>query len=597
MSEIRWREWGEEAFLEARELDRPILLDIGAVWCHWCHVMDRGIPGDPIHTGTYSNPAIIEVINRDYIPIKVDNDRRPDINARYNMGGWPTTAFLTPEGAPLYGATYLTPDQMAEILENIAPYYKDHKSEIKLKLDERAAKSANTSMPGSELPTVDVLLHVASEIKDSFDPAFGGFGIQPKFPHPDALSFAIELSKANGDEELKRVAVKTLLEMSSGGMYDQFAGGFFRYSTTRDWSIPHFEKMLEDNSRLLKTCLLAYQCFGDDSFKDIALDVRRFLVDVLYNKQTGTFAGSQDADKEDEYYGRPLAERESMPTPFIDWTVYLDWNALMVSAFVEIDSIIGDKSALNMAIRLYEFLSSRLAPSHYFADGKPGGPVNQLCDVSAMLGAALSLYQATGNSRYLQESRGLADIALTELYSEQAGLFQDIPIADNLLGGLRQEKFEQADNSHFAVHLMQLAELTSISRYRIAAEEVLKALAPGYRQLSYFASAYGRAVANYLAPVVHVVLVGDISSSEMDNLRRASGIAFNLNKTIELRSREDSGDFPPDPEGRPIAYVCVGTSCSPPTKDPAELTNLIEAASKDNADEGPINRTRSLINE
>ncbi len=574
MAELLWREWGKEAFAEARTLDRPILLDIGAVWCHWCHVMDHGIPGDPIHSGTYSNPEVVAAINRDYIPIKVDNDRRPDINARYNMGGWPTTAFLTPSGDPIYGATYLTPDQMLGLLENIAEYYKINRVEITEKLREMSERRDSTSRVKGEL-TQEIPAYVGKEIKRSFDRAFGGFGTQPKFPHPEALNFCLEQYADAADEELRVVAVKTILEMASGGMYDQFAGGFFRYSTTRDWSIPHYEKMLEDNSRLLKTCLLAYSVFKDEQFKDIALDVKRFLLEVMFDPSAGTFAGSQDADLEDAYYGRPLAERELMTTPFIDWTVYLDWNALVVSGFAELYKQLGDNAALDIAIRLYDFLTVRVAPSHFFANDVRNGPINQLSDVVALSSAAIDLYESTGLARYLSEARGLADIALSDLYSNDSALFRDTPVDPAALGSLTAHKYEQEDNALAALLLLRLSSHTGSTKYKTAAEAVLSSLAGVYREQSYFASTAARAVSAYLSPQKQIVLVGSLTSPEMKELKSAAYRSFALNKIVVLKDGMDSFEYLPDPEGRPVAYVCVGTTCSRPVTTTAELLELI----------------------
>src|SRR5579863_5722864 len=127
---VQWRDWNDAAFREAKDQDKPILMDIGAVWCHWCHVMDDGIPGDPIHTGSYSDPKIAAFINDHYIPIKVDTDRRPDVNARYNMGGWPTTAFLTPDGEVVHGGTYIPPDAMLRLLTQIDRFFDERKNEI-----------------------------------------------------------------------------------------------------------------------------------------------------------------------------------------------------------------------------------------------------------------------------------------------------------------------------------------------------------------------------------------------------------------------------------------------------------------------------------
>jgi len=578
MSEVVWREWGDDAFAEAQQLDRPILLDIGAVWCHWCHVMDHGIPGDPIHTGTYSDPEIIDIINSRFIPIKVDNDRRPDINARYNMGGWPTTAFLTPYGEPLYGATYLTPQQMLGLLESIADYYRDNKDDVLQKVSQHTQRLQSSLE--APLQTADInagmVVYVESEIKRNFDKMFGGFGTQPKFPHSDTLNLAITRYAETSDDDLRVVAEKTLIEMSSGGMYDQFAGGYFRYSTTRDWSIPHYEKMLEDNARLLITNILAYQMFGDTQYRDIALDVKRFLMEVMYNPATGTFAGSQDADQEDAYYGRPLSERELMPTPYIDRTIYVDWNALAVSAFTQLYRIHGDTAALETAVRLYDFLTKRVAPYHYYLDGKGQGAEHQLTDIEALLGAALDLFESTGSKRYLSEARGLADIAATELLDTYTKLFRDIPESGKVLGALKLARFDQEDNSHMALHLIRLAALTENVRYRNIAGSVLKALAGSYQEQSYFSSAFARSVASFLALQVRVVLVGSLDSPEMENLKTTAYRTFAANKVVELRSPEESGEYPPDADGIPIAYVCVGTVCSQPTADQQTLAKLIK---------------------
>ena len=329
---ILWREWGDEAFAEAKSQDKPILLDIGAVWCHWCHVMDDGIPGDPVHTGTYSTPEVQQRIQDNFIPIKVDNDRRPDINARYNMGGWPTTAFLTPEGATLYGETYVTPSRMIGLLDHITEIYKNSKDQIAEQTAEVSAQrmaSENLSPSALDAATTEMVL-VA--IRRNFDPQFGGFGREPKFPHPDTLRLVLETYAATKEIKMREIAEKTLHGMADGGMYDRFAGGFFRYSTTRDWSIPHFEKMLEDNAKLTSVYCLAAQVLGDDYYLDVVKSAHGWLLSDMRDSETGAFAGSQDADKEEAYYGEPLSVRTTLPTPYIDRAVYTNWNSLMVSA-------------------------------------------------------------------------------------------------------------------------------------------------------------------------------------------------------------------------------------------------------------------------
>ena len=162
---------------------------------------------------------------------------------------------------------------------------------------------------------------------------YGGFGTQPKFPHPDALRLVLEEYHRTQDPALREIAEKTLHGMADGGMYDKFAGGFFRYSTTRDWSVPHFEKMLEDNAKLTSVYALASQVLNDPYYLDVVKTAHAWLLTDMRDPETGAFAGSQDADAEEAYYGQPLSVRATLPTPFIDRTVYTGWNALMVSRF------------------------------------------------------------------------------------------------------------------------------------------------------------------------------------------------------------------------------------------------------------------------
>src|SRR5579875_2547188 len=238
--EIAWRPWEAATFAQAQAEDKPILLAISAVWCHWCHVMDET---------SYSDPEVIETINERFIPIRVDNDRRPDVNARYNMGGWPTTAILTPEGDPITGGTYIPPSQLKRTLDQVAELYKTHKAEIAERIKQLEPKAAPPPGSVGDLHP-NMVARVVEEIADGFDPEYGGFGYEPKFPQTDALELLLleyRRSRALGspDERLYNMLAKTALGMARGGMYDHVEGGFFRYSTTRDWSVPHFEKMAE----------------------------------------------------------------------------------------------------------------------------------------------------------------------------------------------------------------------------------------------------------------------------------------------------------------------------------------------------------------
>src|SRR5207245_1442611 len=313
-AEINWHAWSPEAFDEARQTGRPILLSISAVWCHWCHVMDET---------TYSHPAVIDLINREYVPVRVDNDVRPDINQRYNMGGWPSTAFLTPSGDILTGATYMPPDQMASALLRIADYYRAKQAEVAsrvLEARKRAASGVARSAGQLEPDLVDLILDA---VRSAYDEEYGGFGGAPKFPQSDAILLLLEQSVLRSDPELRRMAEHTLERMTGGGTYVQVGGGFLRYSPTQDWSVPHFEKMLEDHAALVQALALAGMTEALDK-------TTAYLDRVLRDPKTGLYAGSQDADE--HYYSMDREERRAAAAPFVDRRVYSAWNAALAIA-------------------------------------------------------------------------------------------------------------------------------------------------------------------------------------------------------------------------------------------------------------------------
>jgi uncharacterized protein YyaL (SSP411 family) len=326
---IRWHEWGEEAFAAARRLNKPILLDIGAVWCHWCHVMDRE---------SYDDPEIAQIVNERFVAIKVDRDERPDIDARYQVavqalsgqGGWPLTAFLTPDGKPYFGGTYFPPDEhygrpsFRRVLVSISEAFHEKNADVteQAKLVEGAiAHSESFAAKSGEvsLRLVDEIVQAALKM---FDAEHGGFGSAPKFPHPSALDLLIDRyvkgggGRSSASEDQKRgaalrrtaeggrphasqileVFTTTFEKMARGGVYDQLAGGFHRYSVDERWVVPHFEKMSYDNSELLKNYVHACQATGSEFFADVARDIIRWMDEWLSDRKHGGFYASQDAD-------------------------------------------------------------------------------------------------------------------------------------------------------------------------------------------------------------------------------------------------------------------------------------------------------------
>ena len=592
---IDWREWGEDAFAEAKAADKPILLDIGAVWCHWCHVMDTGIPGDPVHTGTYSDPAVLERIAKSFIPIKVDNDRRPDINARYNMGGWPTTAFLTPDGDTLYGETYVDPARMVGLLDYMASVYADNKDQIAAQTAEmREQRAKSEALTPSELD-LNTTANVLKSIAGQFDSIYGGFGTQPKFPHPDALRLVLEEYARTQDPTLREIAEKTLHGMADSGMYDQFAGGFFRYSTTRDWSVPHFEKMLEDNAQLTSVYCLASQVLDDPYYLEIVKTAQNWLLTDMRDPDTGAFAGSQDADTEEAYYGQPLSVRATLPTPFIDRTVYTNWNALMVSALVARYRITGEPEILEAACKAYEFLDRELSALedpdllglvggvedgsllqytisyHFHTDGQAQGRAGLLTDQVDFINASLDLYEVTGEVNYNLVAYEAADYVLHFLEDKDNGGFFDLPVIPNAIGELAQPKKEISENANAALALIRLSGMgfSDPPRFRQAAERALKLFTDKYADYGYFSASYARAVEAATAPGLHITIVSDEKNPETRALQSAAWKFVAPAKTVETLDAETTAKrgLPADKDGRAYATVCIGTVCFAPVTD------------------------------
>jgi uncharacterized protein len=302
---IQWHEFGEEAFAAARLANKPMLLDIGAVWCHWCHVMDRE---------SYDDAEVAAIVNEHYIAVKVDRDERPDIDSRYQaavgaltgQGGWPLTAFLTPDGKPFYGGTYFPPADgygrpgFKRVLLSIARAYRDKHGEVleQAQLIESAISRTETFSGGGGQVSATVIDAIVESARKMFDDVNGGFGAAPKFPHPAALDLVMDqyVRTGSSNEDLRTIFVHTLEKMARGGVYDQLAGGFHRYSVDERWIVPHFEKMCYDNSELLKNYVHAYQATGDEFFADVARDIIRWMDEWLSDRAHGGFYASQDAD-------------------------------------------------------------------------------------------------------------------------------------------------------------------------------------------------------------------------------------------------------------------------------------------------------------
>ena len=305
---VNWYSWGDEAFAQAKKENKPVLLSVGYSTCHWCHVMEKE---------SFEDLEIAEYLNRHYIAIKVDRERRPDIDGIYMTavqmltggGGWPMTVWLTSERQPFFGGTYFPPrdgDRGARIgflslLERLQKAYDQEPERVARAAQEitQRLQQALTPKPGEVLPGAEVLSSAKNYFKKSFDEQYGGFGSVPKFPRSVSLEFLLRYYRHLGDEEALRMVERTLAAMASGGIYDHIGGGFHRYSTDRQWLVPHFEKMLYDNALLVVAYLEGYQATGREDFARIAQEILRY-VEREMTAPEGGFYSATDADSEGE---------------------------------------------------------------------------------------------------------------------------------------------------------------------------------------------------------------------------------------------------------------------------------------------------------
>ena len=576
-AEIAWRPWGERAFQEAQVTDKPVLLAISAVWCHWCHVMDET---------SYSDPEVIKLVNDRYVAVRVDNDQRPDVNRRYNMGGWPTTAFLTPDGEVIHGGTYVPPEAMRSYLDEISDVWRDQRGDVAKRVAEMREKEreARASQPGDL--SAEIVDAVGSIIRGQYDPQFGGFGREPKFPQPRILRFLLDEHRRHGYPEVATMLHKTLGAMAGGGMYDQVEGGFFRYSTTRQWEVPHFEKMLEDNAELLAVFAEAHRSFPGAGYDRVVRDVVRWMDATLWDTDGAYFAGSQDADE--HYYSLEAAERAKHGAPYVDRTLYASWNELAASAYWAAFNALGDARLDERAQAVVRTVGTRLwdreAKSLYHYDRGEGRRLPDLLgDLVASLAANLDAYETGLHPGALGGARRTALTMRERLEDAETGGFWDRP-AGGEPGRLGTREKPIEENALAADGLLRLAALTGDDRWRETAVRALRAFVGEYRRWAQFAAAYAGAVARALAEPLLITVVGPGDDETANALWRAARAAVHPARAIErlepARDADRIGALAL-PKDRVAAYVCVGTVCSAPLADEAALALAVaEAAAK-----------------
>ena len=483
---IRWNEWGEEAFWKAREQDKPLMLFLTAFWCRYCQRMDEE---------AFSDNENIALLNAYFIAIRADDAQRPDVNTRYNLNGWPTIAFMSPEGELLAATNYLPSNQFGDVLIRVYISYHEKKDEI---------RSAKKPSQENSAETTDQITHMQGDrtgveqitnlIIDLADRVHGGYGSSQKFIHPEANDFLLSRYEATNDSTYLDQVRLTLDRMREGAIHDREEEGYFRTTSGADWSHPHREKLLAEQAGLLANCLRALRITKEAVYAHMAEGIIAYLDRKLSDHHRGIFYGCEDFLRVETT--EPSAHEEFFT--IIDKCIYTDANAQAIVAYLEAATTLGETSYRERALKALEFLwqncrSPEGSMFHYF-DGAPHleGMLN---DQSRMGTALLQANRITGEVRYLERAKELAEFILTRLKNPDGGYF-DHPAQGAAYLSLRLTLIEQ--NGAAALFFLALAEATKEPRYGDAARWALSAFTGDLSAYGIHAAAFGHALGELL---------------------------------------------------------------------------------------------------
>ena len=594
-AEIPWREWGDDVLAEARAADKPLLLSISALWCHWCHVMDET---------TYSDPRVIERLGSRFIPVRVDSDARPDVDARYNAGGWPTTAILDAEGAPIVALTYVSPEPMVQLLDRTLEAWHVNREGIESQVEELRHRRSVAGAEGALSPSL--LAEIAEAVDAAFDDEFGGFGPaavardgrphEPKFARPDALRLLLYRHRRDGDAKALERARITLERMSGhaghGSLLDRIEGGWFRYATARDWTEPHYEKLALDQGRMLQ--VLADLARSSEEDAELARELAELTADYaefVLSVPGGGFAGSQDADA--EYYDLDAAARAGQGAPLVDNRIYTNSTAALARGLLACGAIFDEPAWSRRGAAAVDFLWSELrggeAGMYHALELPERAPqtLGLLTDQSETLVALLDAYESGGHARHLDAARQLARIVDRE-WREPHGACRDVAIDHERAGLLDEPRLPLAENAQVAEAFVRLGRLTHDEGYLETAREILEALAGAAQRGGVEAALYAISAERLLRFEPEIKIVGGrpehseerIADLRADDLHREalrlplpSATVQRLDPDIDIDLLASLG-LPPVPRG--VAYACVGTACSAPVDRAEALLHAIE---------------------
>ena len=614
---VDWFPWGEEAFARARAEDRPLLVSVGYSSCHWCHVMEHE---------SFSDSATAALQNELFVNVKVDREERPDVDALTmeacvtltGQGGWPTTVFLTPDGRPFYAGTYFPPEPrhgipaFRQVLHAVAEAWRERRGDLEAQAERLvgALGGAARLEAGEEELSPGLLESADRGLARDYEPAFGGFGVAPKFPPASA----IELLLRRGGPEALGMVRRTLDGMAAGGLYDVVGGGFHRYSVDARWLVPHFEKMLYDNALLVSAYLHAWVVTGEERYRTIVEETVEYLLREM-RVEGGGFASAQDADIEgvegltytwtpDEWQalgldptflepfehgrsivrgtldaaakGRVLAVRSERSQPFRDDKAIASWNGLALAALAEAARRLDRADWLDAAVALGGFLLGPLRGEdgrvlRSVRDGRVSGS-GFLDDHANVAHGLLELHVATGDVSWLLEARRIAAVAIDLFADDERGGFFLAPRDGEALAARTKDLDDDpipSGNSMLASVLLRLGRIWGDDALIGRAEGVLRLLAAPMERVPRGFSWALCALSLHLSPPREIAIAGDVGA----DVARAALAGFTPDTVVAVGPADDvpllAGKGLVD--GETAVYVCERFACRAPVTRPDEL--------------------------
>jgi uncharacterized protein YyaL (SSP411 family) len=565
---VKWSGWGDDIFARASAEKRFVILDLEAVWCHWCHVMDKT---------TYADPQIAELLQSNYLPVRVDQDANPDLSSRYGDWGWPATIIFAPDGSEIAKIRgYIEPERMQALLKAVIDDPSPGPSvtaafEVKPSTSAFLTKAQRAEL----LKTYD----------ESFEESLGGWGDNQKYIDADSLDYAIARAEA-GDPAAARRARQTL--DAAIALIDPVWGGVYQYSEAGSWTHPHFEKIMSFQAQYLRQYSQAYALWQDPKYLSAARDIQRYLADFLL-APNGAFYVSQDADLDREtdghlFYALDSAARRRFGMPRIDKNLYARENGWAISGLVAFFDVTNDPKALAMAVHAANWANENrnLAGGGFrHGDNDRGGPF--LGDTVAMGQAFLDLYAATGKRDWLNHAAKAGDFVAAG-FRDEAGGFWTSKTAEAKTGVFARPAKLIDDQIAVARFMNLLDRYFGGDQYRQQAAHAMRYLSGASKELIRPLPGVLLADEENAVEPTHMTIVGrkdDPRAGELHAFARAFPARYKRLEWLDLRE----GPLPnPDVEypdlGEPAAFACSNRICSYPSFTARELQATVKQMAK-----------------